>query len=398
MSEQGQGSQHGEGFLDKVKDFFTGDDGHREDEAHRADDAERADEARRADDVAEHEPVSEDRYQNEDDATDTDATDPDAWDGSGEPPEVEIRESEAVNRHLEETGGAEDYEGRHGAGSEDSDGAAEHDHDESGGPVTPDNPDSDVETAVDHAKEHPEEWDGDGHHERDQSDRGDDGASANDSGDSDSDSDSDDDAGDNDGAGDNDSGEDDDVEDEQARREREEAFATEHDPADHDVEAGEEFRQRGDWAAGEDGPQVQEPDGTIHEPGSDEATAAKADSDEVSEGPVDGPGTDEASSWTAHAVDDDGSDDAFGSDDGGSSEHGLRESSLEDIRDGGHGWGSAAPIAAGVRPLGHPVKAWYDTGSFVLEDEDGYEGSEPDVWFVDEEAARRAGFRHGLGE
>lgn len=37
-----------------------------------------------------------------------------------------------------------------------------------------------------------------------------------------------------------------DVEDEADRKRREEEFAREHDPANHDVAAGEEFRQRGD--------------------------------------------------------------------------------------------------------------------------------------------------------
>ena len=38
-----------------------------------------------------------------------------------------------------------------------------------------------------------------------------------------------------------------DEESDEERRRREEEFAREHDPADHDVAAGEEFRQPGDW-------------------------------------------------------------------------------------------------------------------------------------------------------
>ncbi len=56
---------------------------------------------------------------------------------------------------------------------------------------------------------------------------------------------------------------------EQAQREQE--FAQEHDPADHDVAAGEEFRQRGDWTA-EDagGPMIQDADGNITVPGQED--------------------------------------------------------------------------------------------------------------------------------
>lgn len=49
-------------------------------------------------------------------------------------------------------------------------------------------------------------------------------------------------------------------------------FAREHDPAQHDVSAGEEFRQRGDWTADEaGGEQVWDADGNLvegAEPGS----------------------------------------------------------------------------------------------------------------------------------
>ncbi|KAB7745656.1 hypothetical protein GA707_07065 [Nostocoides sp. F2B08] len=141
------------------------------------------------------------------------------------------------------------------------------------------------------------------------------------------------------------------------RREREEAFAREHDPTDHDLGAGEEFRQRGDWTADEHGgPQVQEPDGTVHEP-----------DDEGTEGG-----------------------------EGGRGGRGSGESALEDVRDGGHGWGSAAPVEGGAQPLGHPVKAWHDTMTYVLPGEPGYE-ADPHEWFVDGETAERAGFRPAHG-
>ncbi|GAA4867869.1 hypothetical protein [Serinicoccus chungangensis] len=147
---------------------------------------------------------------------------------------------------------------------------------------------------------------------------------------------------------------------EDARRRREE-FAREHDPADHDVEAGEEFRQPGDWTADEDGPQELETDRSmLAAPGS--STTAEGGS---AESGADGSGAGE-----------------------GSSE--------EEIRDGGHGWGSAAPQADGTAPEGHPVKAWHDTMTFVLPDEAGYD-AEAHECFVDAETAERAGFRHAHG-
>lgn len=47
-------------------------------------------------------------------------------------------------------------------------------------------------------------------------------------------------------------------EDEEDRRRRAEEFAREHDPANHDIEAGEEFRHHGDWTAQDGEPQVLE--------------------------------------------------------------------------------------------------------------------------------------------
>jgi len=126
------------------------------------------------------------------------------------------------------------------------------------------------------------------------------------------------------------------------RRRREEEFAQEHDPAQHDVAAGEELRQRGDWTA-EDG--------------------------HIGEGQVDS-----------------------GMPGGGSTETNLRESTIEEVRDGGHGVGSAAPIAGGVMPFGHPVKAWHDSNTYVLPGQPGYD-AEPHEWFIDAGAAERAGFR-----
>jgi hypothetical protein len=54
--------------------------------------------------------------------------------------------------------------------------------------------------------------------------------------------------------------------------------------------------------------------------------------------------------------------------------------------------GSAATISDGAQPLGHAVKGIRDGNRFVAPGEDGYDDVEPDVWFYDEDAARRSGF------
>ncbi|WP_298752297.1 hypothetical protein [uncultured Serinicoccus sp.] len=157
---------------------------------------------------------------------------------------------------------------------------------------------------------------------------------------------------------------------EEARR-RQEEFAREHDPAEHDVDAGEEFRQPGDWTADEDGPQELE---------TDRSMLAATGSATTGEGGADGSGTTES-----------------GADGSGATEGGAGDGSPEeDIRDGGHGWGSAVPRADGSAPEGHPVKAWHDTMTFVLPDEEGYD-AEAHECFVDGETAERAGFRHAHG-
>lgn len=66
-------------------------------------------------------------------------------------------------------------------------------------------------------------------------------------------------------------------------------------------------------------------------------------------------------------------------------------SSAQEIRDGGYGIGSAAPLADGSTPLGHPVKAWEDTRTFAVADQEAY-AAQPHVWFAGAEAAAAAGF------
>ena len=70
-----------------------------------------------------------------------------------------------------------------------------------------------------------------------------------------------------------------------------------------------------------------------------------------------------------------------------------RTSALEEVRDGGYGVGSAAIIDDGAIPLGHPVKAWEDTKTFVTPDHPTYGHADPHLWFTDADAAQKAGFR-----
>jgi len=76
-------------------------------------------------------------------------------------------------------------------------------------------------------------------------------------------------------------------------------------------------------------------------------------------------------------------------------EHGPTErriSSFDEVTDGGYGIGSAAPIGDGAQPLGHAVKGTRDGNTFLAPGDAGYDDADPDVWFYNEEAARRAGF------
>lgn len=162
---------------------------------------------------------------------------------------------------------------------------------------------------------------------------------------------------------------DDDDADEAAKASAEE-FAHEHDPATHDVAAGEESRQRGDWTAEEaGGPQVWDAEGNLVDGTSPAQPPTAADQS---------------------AADEDGAKDE---DDAKDSHENRRTSSLDEVRDGGYSVGSAAPIDDGAVPLGHPVKAWEDTKTFAAPDHPSYPDAEPDLWFTDDGAAQRAGFR-----
>ena len=76
---------------------------------------------------------------------------------------------------------------------------------------------------------------------------------------------------------------------------------------------------------------------------------------------------------------------------------GRRISGFLELRDGGYGVGSAAPIEDGAQPLDHPVQAYRDTMTFREPGASGYDSAEPDVWFYDAAAAERSGFRPADG-
>ncbi|MER7072620.1 PT domain-containing protein [Terrabacter sp. NPDC000476] len=91
-------------------------------------------------------------------------------------------------------------------------------------------------------------------------------------------------------------------------------------------------------------------------------------------------------------------DDADGTGaDAGAQAGSRRVSEFDEVVDGGFGLGSAAPIHDGAQPLGHAVKGRREAMTFTGPGDEGYDDAEPDVWFYNEEAARRAGF-HRDGE
>lgn len=159
--------------------------------------------------------------------------------------------------------------------------------------------------------------------------------------------------------------------DEEKQRAAEE-FAAAHDPAKHDVAAGEDFRQPGDWTADDaGGPQVWDSEGNL-----------------VSEGGEGGEGGD---AGDAGDTSDDSGDES--GEPAPAAGGGRRVSDLEEVKDGGYSVGSAAPLHDGAMPVGHPVKAWEDTKTYVTEDQEHYDEAVPHVWFTDADTAERAGFR-----
>ena len=79
---------------------------------------------------------------------------------------------------------------------------------------------------------------------------------------------------------------------------------------------------------------------------------------------------------------------------GGTAQRAARRiSDSHELRDGGFGEGSAAPLDDGGQPLDHPVQGHRSSMTFDLPGDPGYDTSEPDVWFHDQAAAERSGFR-----
>ncbi|HYN67230.1 MAG TPA: hypothetical protein VES93_10105, partial [Ornithinibacter sp.] len=76
---------------------------------------------------------------------------------------------------------------------------------------------------------------------------------------------------------------------------------------------------------------------------------------------------------------------------------GRRISAFQELRDGGFGVGSAAPLDDGAQPLDHPVQAYRDTMTYRAPGDPGYDTAEPHVWFYDEGAAQRSGFHRADG-
>jgi hypothetical protein len=155
-----------------------------------------------------------------------------------------------------------------------------------------------------------------------------------------------------------------------------------------------------DWAADE-GELLEE----THDRG-DRLEAERADLARTSEAPT-------AADDTTDARASDDVTDAAASDDAPASDHatdaaasdesartateGRRVSGFEELRDGGFGVGSAAPLDDGAQPLDHPVAAYRDTMTYRVPGDAGYDSAEPHVWFYDEAAAERSGFRRSQG-
>ena len=128
---------------------------------------------------------------------------------------------------------------------------------------------------------------------------------------------------------------------------------------------------------------------------SDEASGAAATDDATASDDATGAtASDDATGATAS---DDATDATASDDTGSTAAEGRRVSGFDELRDGGFGVGSAAPLDDGAQPLDHPVAAYRDTMTYRLPGDTGYESAEPHVWFYDEGAAERNGFRRSEG-
>jgi hypothetical protein len=166
-----------------------------------------------------------------------------------------------------------------------------------------------------------------------------------------------------------------------------------------------EFRQPGDWVAEDGGVEVQTaedatalrggptvlPDGSVAGPDAGEAEQSGGEAQEGGGEAQEGDGeAQEGGDWQH-----DEAAEGESASEQDEADHGWtrRVSDLDEVRDGGYGVGSAATFEDRAMPLGHPVKAWEDTKTFVDESHPSYGDAEPHVWFSDPEAAERAGFR-----
>ncbi|HET7820141.1 MAG TPA: hypothetical protein VFL10_01340 [Ornithinibacter sp.] len=148
-----------------------------------------------------------------------------------------------------------------------------------------------------------------------------------------------------------------------------------------------------DWAADE-GELLEE----THDRG-DRLEAERADLAEASEAPASGDVTEAPASGDASEAPASGdvTDAPASGEPASPATEGRRISGFEELRDGGFGVGSAAPLDDGAQPLDHPVAAYRDTMTYRLPGDAGYDSAEPHVWFYDEGAAERSGFRRSQG-
>ncbi len=138
-----------------------------------------------------------------------------------------------------------------------------------------------------------------------------------------------------------------------------------------------------DWAADE---------GDLLEQNSDRGDRLEAERSDLAHEAGDAAPDAAAESGDAHPASDAG-DTSAGD---GTASAGRRISAFEEIRDGGFGVGSAAPLDGGAQPLDHPVQGFHDM-TYRAPGDAGYDVAEPDVWFYDEGAAQRSGFRRADG-
>ncbi|WP_392544093.1 hypothetical protein [Oryzobacter telluris] len=154
----------------------------------------------------------------------------------------------------------------------------------------------------------------------------------------------------------------------------------------------EENRARGE-ALEEDRTELasEEPE-PVEETAHHDAVADEAPSDHAGTPADEAPAETSASDDTTS--DDATSDDAPGADESPVTERAARRvSEFHELRDGGYGVGSAATLDDGAQPLDHPVQGFRDSMTARVPGDAGYDDGEPDVWFYDEAAAERNGFR-----